>query len=86
MTANVALPEKYRRSTSIRVGYQIRSEDGRWLTVTDFLHILAPLNFVRLGLDDGTCCNLDPRGEVMSRRLATERTVTVSTEDGGSGA
>jgi len=66
-----ALPEKYRRMSSIREGYQVKTRDG-WLTVTSQLHITAPIPVVRLEMEGGVVCATDPSARLMSRRLASK--------------
>lgn len=77
-----ALPERYRKFTSIKEGYEVRLADGTWVEVVNTLHITAPLNFVRLDFADGTGTAGGPRDEVMSRRHV-EASADTRGEDAG---
>lgn len=67
-----ALKERYRLARSVKEGYEIRMADGRWLKVEHKMHVVAPLNFIRLRLADDEATVLAPDDQVMSRRPADE--------------
>lgn len=64
------LPERYRRASNIREGYEIRTTDGEWLSVKHELRIYAPANIVVLTLAGDERHTFTPDEEVMSRRPA----------------
>lgn len=68
------LPERYRRARNLKEGMQVhvavRDADDtyEWRTITDVLHILAPIKVTRITLDNGDEFPLRPNiDEVMSR-------------------
>lgn len=65
-----ALPEKYRRATNIKVGYEIRLKDGTWAEVATQMHVTSPANFVTFTLTNGVRVTQHPRDEIMSRKVA----------------
>lgn len=65
---NGALPERYRRATSIRPGYEVRLKDGNWAQVATHMHITFPADVVTMTLVSGERVTTDPRVGIMSRR------------------
>jgi hypothetical protein len=57
---------QYRPATRLKKGWQVRvlpaddADEPEWLTITQVLHVLAPIEFVRIDLSDGTAWQATP--------------------------
>jgi hypothetical protein len=69
MTAK-ALPEKRRLARNVHEGYEVRLNNGTWLTVESVLHITVPLPVSLFTMTNGEEFSVPPLTVIMSRRPA----------------